>query len=183
MKMRLAIDLDNTIFDLAWLYKDICARHNVKYVSPTSWDIYESYPRAVADDLMTAFNSDAICHTPILNAKIPGILNALYTNPDYMVYYITERPNGRDIWQLNNAGIICDPENMINCKPKIDALKEYRVDLCFDDSPQIVQDCIDNNIDVVMISNQDTAYNHHLRGHVENYPDLITALSKRGITE
>ena len=179
--MTISVDLDNTIFDLAHLYKAICNRHKVQYVAPISWDVYESYPKCVADDLMVAFESDIMYKNPILDKRIPATLNAIYKNPHIKLYYITERPIGNDRWQLNNAGILCDHNQIINCTPKIHALKKYGVTLCFDDSPQIILDCIENNIDVVMISNEDTAYNHHLRGRVEHYPNLVTALTRRGM--
>ena len=73
-----------------------------------------------------------------------------------------------------------DDSRLIHSKPKLTALKEHKIDLCFDDAPHVVSDCVANNIDVVMISNYDTAYNHHLRKSVENYQDLIIALQKRG---
>ena len=38
-----------------------------------------------------------------------------------------------------------------------------------------------DNIDIVMISNPDTPYNHHLCDSVEHYPDLATALIEHGI--
>jgi hypothetical protein len=84
---------------------------------------------------------------------------------------------------LKRAGIIFQDSRLIHSKPKLDALKEYKIDLCFDDAPHVISDCIANNIDVVMISNDDTPYNHHLRDSVEHYSDLMTALKRRGFIE
>ena len=119
-----------------------------------------------------------------MNTKIPELLNRMATRDDIEIYFITERPIATadmDVRQLQNAGIICDKKQVVNHKPKIEALSKYNIDLCFDDSPNIVCDCIANNIDIVMISNPDTPYNHHLRDQVEHYPDLVTALTRRNI--
>ena len=176
------MDLDNTIFNVAEKYRAVVESHNYKYTPPISYDVYKnSYPKHIADALKQMLFSDEIYKTNVFDPKIPEILNTIYNNPKYMLYYITERPNGDDWAQLNRAGIICDRARVINYTPKIQALKQCCIDLCFDDSPSVVADCLENNIDVVMISNPDTAYNHHLRGRVEYYPDLVTALIQRNI--
>ena len=184
MTLRIAIDLDNTVFDTARMIRGICAMHNVDFNNIKSYDVYQCVPKNVADEIMGAFNSPELRDMPVLNQEIPKTLNRIARCANTTVYFITERPVATadmDINQLRRAGIACDKNNIVHCKPKIAALCEYNINLCFDDSPQIVLDCIEHNIDVVMISNDDTPYNHHLRGHVEHYPDLMTALGARGI--
>lgn len=184
MPMRIAIDLDNTVFDTTRMIRNICMLNNVDFNAMTIYDVYQCFPQNVADQIMDAFDSPELRDMPVLNKKIPETLNKIATYQDTEIYFITERPMATadmDIKQLENAGIIFNPHNVVHCKPKIGALCDYGINLCFDDSPNIVCDCIKNNIDVVMISNEDTPYNHHLRGQVENYPDLMTALIKRGV--
>ena len=185
--MRIAIDLDNTVFNTAAVYRAIIEAHNCKYVPPVSYDVYKNgYPVVVADALRNMLDSDAVHQTQLFDKNIPAILNSIYGNPKHNLFYITERLISDHIptWnQLNNASIICEDTHLVHSKPKIDALKEHKIDLCFDDAPHVVADCIANNIDVVMISNYDTAYNHHLRGRVEYYPDLMTALKQRGLVK
>lgn len=183
MKQKIAIDLDNTVFDTARLIHDICARHNADFNAMTSYDLYTCLPKNVVDEIMNAFNTVELHNMPVLHSKIPEILNKMHDRPDTEVYFITERPVAAadmDIGQLTRAGIIFDRKNIVHCKPKIDALRDYGINLCFDDSPNIVRDCITNNIDVVMISNQDTPYNHDLRNSVEYYANLADALVARG---
>ena len=182
--MRIAINLDNTVFDTTRMIRDICARNNVDFNMMAIYDVYQCFPQNVADEIMRAFDSPELRNMPVLNQNIPQTLNYITTRPDTDVYFITERPVATahmDIKQLKNAGIIFNPNNIVHRKPKIGALCDYHINLCFDDSPNIVRDCIKNNIDVVMISNEGTPYNHYLRGTVEYYPDLITALRRRGI--
>ena len=182
--MRIAIDLDNTVFDTARVIRGICERHNVDFDAFTSYDPYQCVPKNVADEIMGAFDSPELRNIPVVNAQIPELLNRIIARDDTEIYFITERPiamSDMDVKQLQNAGIVCDKTQIVNHKPKIEALRKYNIDLCFDDSPNVVQDCITNNIDIVMISNPDTPYNHHMRVHVENYPDLATALIKHEI--
>lgn len=182
MQTRIAIDLDNTIFNVAEKYRAVIESYNCEYNPPVSYDVYKNgYPMAVADALNQMLHSDAIYHTRLFDSEIPTILNAIYNNPAYMLFYITERPDGDDWTQLRRAGIICDRTRVVNHTPKIEALKRHNINICFDDSPGVVAACLENNIDVVMISNYDTAYNHHLRGRTEYCPDLITALRQRNI--
>ncbi|MBO4480691.1 MAG: hypothetical protein J5742_03670 [Alphaproteobacteria bacterium] len=182
MQTRIAIDLDNTIFNLAEKYRATIEKLNCRYTPPVSYDVYQnSYPEPVADALYDMLHSDAIYSTSLFDGQIPAALNTIYNDPKYMLFYITERPDGDDWGQLKNAGIICDKTRVVNCTPKINALKKHNIDLCFDDSPSVVASCLDNNIDIVMISNEDTAYNHHLRGRTEYYPTLMMALKKRGV--
>ena len=182
MQTRIAVDLDNTIFNVAEKYRAVIELHNCKYTPPKSYDVYNNgYPVAVSDALNQMLHSDAIYNTRLFDSEIPEILNSIYNDPKYMLFYITERPDGDDWGQLKRAGIICEPGHVVNHTPKIEALKKYKIDLCFDDSPGVVASCLENNINVVMISNYDTAYNHHLRGQVNFCPDLKAALKMRRI--
>lgn len=182
--MRIAIDLDNTVFDTTRMIRDICTRHGVDFNMMNIYDVYQCFPKNVADEIMHAFDSPELRNMPVLNKKIPQTLNCIINRPDTDIYFITERPIATadmDIGQLERAKIKCDKNKIVNYKPKIDALRNYGINLCFDDSPIVVADCLAHNIDVAMISNEDTPYNHHLRDRVEFYPDLMTALTKRGI--
>ncbi|MBO4700333.1 MAG: hypothetical protein J5620_01125 [Alphaproteobacteria bacterium] len=184
MTLKIAIDLDNTVFNTAIMIRDICTRNGVDFDLLTSYDPYQCVPKHVADAIMGAFDSVELRDMPVLHKRIPETLNMIMARPDTDVYFITERPIATadmDIGQLKRAEIKCDKNQVVNYKPKIDALRNYEINLCFDDSPLVVADCLTNNIDIVMISNKDTPYNHHLRGRVEHYPDLITALTRRGI--
>ena len=183
MTLKIAIDLDNTVFNTAIIIRDICVRNNVNFGDLTSYNPYECVPKHVADEIMMAFDSVELRNMPVLHKKLPEILNMLMVRPDLDVYFITERPIATadmDIGQLKRAGIKCANNKIVNYKPKIDALRNYGINLCFDDSPLVVADCLANNIDVVMISNDDTVYNHHLRGDVEHYTNLLDALTARG---
>lgn len=182
--MRVSFDLDNTIFNLNDLYVKACYKFDTKYYHPTDWDIYNCYPRQVANELHRLFRSEDLYKTSLLDAKLPYALNSIYKHPNYKSYFITERANccsEKDRQQLLNAGIICEPDRIIDHNPKIEALKNQQIELHFDDAPHVIQDCIENHIDCVMISNDNTPYNHRMRDYVEHYPSLMIALKKRGL--
>ncbi len=185
MTTRIALDLDNTIFDTTSVYRPLIESCNCEYRPLRSYNPYETgYPIEVVHVLENLFYSDELCNAGVFDARIPTILNSLTENPHYELFYITERPMAQHMPsynQLKRAGIVFQDSHLIHSKPKLDALKEHKIDLCFDDAPHVVNDCIANNIDVVMISNYDTAYNHHLRDSVEHYPNLITAFKSRGL--
>ena len=184
MTIRIALDLDNTIFDTTSVYRALIESCNCKYKPLVSYNPNENgYPAEVVRALENLFYSDDLCSAGVIDARIPTILNTLTKKPQYELFYITERPTSQHMPshnQLQRAGIIFEDSHLIHSKPKLTALREHKIDLCFDDAPHVVSDCMANNIDVVMISNYDTAYNHHLRESVENYQDLIIALQKRG---
>lgn len=182
--MRVSFDLDNTIFNLNDLYVKACYKHDADYRHPTDWDMYNCYPQQVADELYKMFRTDEIYKTRLLDAKIPYALNTIYNHPNFKSYFITERAivhPDKDRQQLLNAGIICGPDRIVDHHPKIEALKNYQIELHFDDSPKIIQDCIENHIDCIMISNDNTPYNHSMRKYVQHYPSLMVALQQRGL--
>ena len=184
MHTRIAIDLDNTVFDTAIMIRDICTRNEVDFNMLTSYDPYQCVPEHVADEIMGAFDSEKLRDMPILDKKIPEILNQMMAHDNIKVYFITERPIATadmDMGQLKRAGIKCEKNQVVNHRPKIEALRNYGINLCFDDSPNVVADCLANNIDIIMISNKDTPYNHHLRGQVDYCTDLVTAMQRRNL--
>ena len=56
MALKIAIDLDNTVFDTARMIRGICQRHNVDFDNFKSYDPYQCAPKNVADEIMGAFD-------------------------------------------------------------------------------------------------------------------------------
>lgn len=183
--MRVSFDLDSVIFDILPLYRRACAEFGVKYHKPYSWNVYEIYPENVAARLLELFADDALYKMPIISRQYPVILNNLLKNDKYDVFFVTQRrlkQPEKSFQQLRNAGINCNFTQVYdNPTPKVDVLKQIKTDLHFDDSPTVVTDCVRNGVNIVMISNQNTPYNHHLRGRVKYYNNLKTAMLKTGI--
>ena len=183
--MRLTFDLDDVIFNMKPLYKEAFKRVGLPYTKQTSWDIASIYDEKVVNNLIDLWSSDLLYSMPVLDIGMPYIINDLMARDDMDIYFVTERrlkQPEKSFQQLQNAGIKCNFNQVIDRHGfKSDILKELKTDLHFDDSPFVVRGCLDKNIPVVMISNNNTIYNHHLRGDVEHYKNLRTALIKKGI--
>ena len=112
--------------------------------------------------------------------KLPGLINLISTNPQQRCNY-SQRPNAKDgTNQLRRNGIYIPSENIhITDFDKVQLAKFLKLDVIFDDSPIVIQNCLDNNIPCVMISTPVTPYNHHLRNKVEHYTSLYKALQQK----
>ena len=183
--MRISFDLDSVLFDITPLYKRACAEFGFTYHPPFDYDIYNAYPKNVATRLWELFSDDILYTTPIISREYPVILNNLLKNSKYDVFFVTQRvlkQPKKSFMQLRNAGINCNLAQVYdNPTPKVDVLKQIKTDLHFDDSPHVVADCIRDGVNIAMISNETTPYNHHLRNRVNYYSDLKTAMLKTGI--
>ena len=185
--MRITFDLDDVIFNMKPIYDEAFRRANQDYKELTSWDIDTVYEEEVCHNLIDLWSSDYLYTMPVLDEKIPQILNNLMAQKDTEVFFVTERllkQPEKSFKQLRRAGIKCTFHQVID-KPglKSDILKELQPDIHFDDSPYVVKGCIKRSVPVVMISNKTTLYNHYLRGRVEHYPNLRTALIKKGLVQ
>lgn len=185
--MKLTFDLDDVIFSMKSLplYQEAFRRANQPYVKPTSSILRDCYDETVSKNLLELFGDDMLYTMPVLDKQIPYILNTLMGRPDMEILFVTERMKKqpeKTFRQLQNAGINCTFDQVYD-KPghKSDILKSIKPDIHFDDSPFVVSGCLEKNVPVVMISNNATLCNHHLRPVVENYKNLRSALRARGI--
>lgn len=183
--MKITFDLDSVIFDLKPLEKKAFELAGQPYKKPTSWDIATIYNKEICDNLQTLWGSDMLYTMPVLDKGITYILNTLLQRPDLDIAFVTERrlkQPEKTFQQLQNAGIKCSFEQVYDMHGlKSDILKDLGTDLHFDDSPLVVSGCLSKNVPVVMISNNETLYNHYMRNKVEHYKSLRQALIKKGI--
>ena len=183
--MRITFDLDDVIFNMKPLCMEAFRRAGQPYIKQTTWDIDKIYDKSVCDNLVGLWSSDFLYSMPVLDRGIPRVLNGLMARPDMDVLFVTQRrlkQPKKTFEQLKNAGIICRFNQVFDKDgDKADILQELKPDIHFDDSPHVVAGCIEKNVPVVMISNNATLYNHHLRDSVEHYPNLRTALMKKGL--
>lgn len=185
-KRRITFDLDNVIFDMKPLYKEAFRRAGVPYAKPTDWDLYKSYNNAaVVENLLELFGDDLLYKMPVLDREIPYVLNKLIIRRDLDVLFVTERKlkqPEKTFWQLRRAGIVC-ALNQVYDKDgkKSDILAELKPDMHFDDGPLVVSGCLEKNVPISMISNNNTLYNHYLRDRVAHYKTLRHALRANGL--
>ena len=185
--MKISFDLDSVIFDIEPLYKQANHEFGIEYKKATHWDLDKCYPNNVCTRLFELFKDDSLYTMPIISQEYPAILNNLLNNNNYEVFFVTQRrlqQPQKSFQQLRNAGINCQYHQVYDKKmPKVEVLKEIKTDLHFDDGPHVVSDCLREGVNIAMISNDNTLYNHYLRPRVQYYQDLKTALIKTGIIE
>ena len=183
--MKITIDLDTVIFDPRPLFKRAFKEVGQTFKKYHDWDLSKCYDEVVVKRIFELFNDDFLYTMPLLDKKIPYILNTVMQRPDMEVLFVTERilkQPQKTFQQLLNAGINCTFEQVYDQEgKKSDILYEIKTDLHFDDSPNVISGCIEKNIPIVMISNNATPYNHHLRQYVPYYPNLRSALIQCGI--
>lgn len=181
---KISLDLDNTVFDLEPVYKlGFKSFPNYKYTRPTSWALYECYPKDVSDKILGYFRTIENYKTPIIDVRYPRLIYKWQQKHDIKVI-TSRRSNEPDLYffgdivrkkvswvryqtyeQIWRAGMYVEMDNIIdvNGHTKIEAIKENGIDLVIDDSPIVIEECLDAGIDCVMISNSKTLYNHYLR--------------------
>jgi len=183
--MLITIDLDDVLFNTRPLFKQAFKQVGQTYTKYNNWDLNLCYDPVVVEQLFKLFRDDIIYKMPLLDNKIPNILNNLMQRPDLEICFVTERliKQPEKTWQqLTNAGIKCSFEQVYDREgKKSDILRELKTDLHFDDSPYVISGCLKKNVPIVMISNNATLYNHYLRDKVKHYKNLRTALIQTGI--
>ena len=180
----IALDLDNTVFDLEPVYKlGFKDYPQYRYHYPTSWAVYECYPKPVADKILGYFKTIENYKTPLISKRYPLLIHNWQQKYDIKV--ITSRKtDSPDVWffgepvrrkeslarvltyeQIWDAGMFVRIDNIIvvDGNSKMDAFKKEKIDLVIDDSPIVIEECIAEGIDHVMISTRKTPYNHYLR--------------------
>lgn len=183
--MRISFDLDSVLFDIEPLYIQANKEFGVEYKRNWHWDLEKCYPANVTARLLELFADDSLYTMPLISQEYPAILNSILRDPKYQVSFVTQRrlqQPEKSFRQLRNAGIQCQFSQVYDRKqPKVEVLKEIKTDLHFDDGPHVVSDCLRDGVNVAMISNDTTLYNHYLRERVQHYNNLKTALIQTGI--
>lgn len=172
--MIITIDLDGVIFDLNQINRYVFKENNLDYISPKSWDMNE-YPNHIRNEIYKRFKTNDVANTPIINNKIRDTLYVL--NLENSIYFVSSRFKElhkptieRMLYEfpfLDNSQII-----LTDNQSKIPILKHMKSDLHIDDSPYVIQECLNNEVNCIMISNGETQYNHSLRNKVFHMKSL-----------
>lgn len=185
MKLEvLTFDLDNTIFDTTPVTREAFKRCHKDFYYGTHFNVHLSYPKDVADELTRLFSDDMWFNTQLLNVEVPYLLNKL--NQYYEVYYVSNRfRESKDSYdQLKRNGIDCVIDQVIKLQgDKTPILKKLNTSIHFDDSPHVIETCLQNGINCHMISNHEMQYNYHLRDKVRYSKDLQEAIMKEKLLE
>lgn len=178
-KITITFDLDNTIFDIGWIYEKAWEEshfittssgmnYNYSYFNlsspnfefPKLWDYHQDdkwkgEPAKQLDKLFV--EQDILTQTNMLEST-KNILNNIIHNPMFEVYFITDRPIYMDTYnQMIRNGIDIDRDHVITTKMKLKVINFVNSQLHFDDAPHILEKL---DIPRVVISNEHTIYNH-----------------------
>lgn len=184
MKQVLTFDLDNTIFDTTPVTREAFRRCHKSFYYGTFFNVHKSYPKDVADTLTALFSDDIWFNTTLLNKEVPYMINQL--NDYYDIYYVSNRyrQNKDSFDQLIRNGIECVSDQVIiTSGSKAKTLKDLDTRLHFDDSPHVIEDCLESKIPCHMISNHEMQYNYYLRDKVKYSKDLKEAIIKEKLLE
>lgn len=197
--MIITIDLDNTIFDISWIYEkawDISHPLNVNgktvlyswfnikrndFVFPKCWNYHndKNWSGAPAEALDKLFADGITLTESIIDPDTRTILNNFIHNPMWEVYLVTDRPlNTNTYKQIDDECIDIDKDHVITTRMKVETIKYLKSDLHIDDAPHILDEL--DGIPKVVISNDHTVYNHNwVNKHKESvlsYKDVGSAL-------
>ncbi len=183
--MIITIDLDDVIFDTRPLYRLAFESLGQPFVKCSDWNLYKCYGETVANRLFEVFKDDCLYTMPLLDKRIPGVLNQLIHKPNLDILFVTQRilkQPQKTFQQLINAGIQCSFDQVYDQEgEKSDILIKLKTNLHFDDSPHVISQCINKNIPICMISNNYTQYNYYLRKFVPYSTNLYSGLIQYGI--
>ena len=199
-KITITFDLDNTIFDIGWIYEKAWSEGNFittsdgvtfnynylgitdkRFEYPKLWDYHQDdkwkgNPAKQLDKLFV--EQDVLTQSNILEST-KNILNNIIHNPLFEVYFITDRPLYMDTYnQITRNGIDIDRDHVITTKMKLKIIKFVNSQLHFDDAPHILEKL---DIPRVAISNEHTVYNHnYIKEHslsILTYENIDKALN------
>ncbi len=175
MKKVVSIDLDNVLFDNKELIIPIFKKYGYEYFPPKDWEMSE-YPEEVKKDIFNLFREPKFAEQPLIEKDIRYKLHEI--NKIYDVKFVSNR-FGMLFLSTFKQLLIQFPdffsiEKLIFvASKKSNVLKKYDLEMHFDDSPYVVEDLKRNNLNITMVSNDDTLYNHYLRESV-NYVSRLS---------
>lgn len=180
--INIGLDLDNCIFDSEPLYKQSFEGTGYKYYLPQKYLIHDTYPREVANKLLSLFRSEATYTTKPYDPTLADYINSLINNQKCNFHIITARLTTGDplissFNQLQKFNYQIPITNIhITSLNKTEAINRYNINYMIDDNPHVAEDCIHTNAIPILISNEKTPYNQYLREKIRYYSDVKTAL-------
>jgi len=165
--MYIGVDLDDTLFDLNTpIFKRINEEFGTSYKNNAiqDWDL-STFPSEIRKRIFECYKDASI-----MGQLIPFIWSGdkirEWKKQDHDVYTITSRC--RELVYptiaMVNRHFGHDIDSVpVTEGPKTEYFKHFELDVWIDDSPHGVQESLDLGIRTIMISNDETKYNHHMR--------------------
>jgi uncharacterized HAD superfamily protein len=176
--LKIAIDIDGVLLNLDTLFKYAFTYFNEEYYPATDWDM-TNYPDHVRNLVFMMFEDENIMTTFLpFKDNMDDIKNKfeLWKDKRHELYILSKR--FEVISERTKHFIACMfprtfKKVIVIQGSKIDYMKEYNLDILIDDSPKNIQECLDNKIDCIMISDDNQVYNHFMRDKVKWYKSIL----------
>lgn len=171
--MKIGLDFDNTLVDLTWLFKRVFAKNNKIFYSSENWKLND-YPKKIKNEIYDLFENEKImCNLPIL-PEVKYVLNYWEMKGHNFIIITARSSNIKDGTinfikrEFGNIPIIFNDFP----KPKLPLIKKEKIDVWIDDNVHDIKEVTEAGIKCIMISNENTIYNWHLRNDIEWYPAI-----------
>ena len=163
--MRIALDLDGTLLNTDYLFKNILEEQGMKYSEPTSYG-FSNYPTKVKEEIIDRYKHDhySIYALPFYRGAFEKINE---WRGKHELYIITARHNVEKTKQFINALLSVPFNNIYVTHNKLPLLKSLRVDLWIDDNPFDLIKIYNSGIRCCVVRHK---YNEHLE-------DIIPSVS------
>lgn len=195
-KIVLTFDLDNTIFDATPLYREAWEENlrttyqqdniTFNYTSsvndknfklPTHWDYRKDWPEEPSNKLDKLLTSQRLTQTEIVDTRLIPTIKGLVNHPLFEVYFLTDRAIDlyddtiKQIWKyfpyMTMDRIVNSYVKKLIVINEISKRKDVSNIIHFDDRPLTFIECVNNKLPCVLISNENTPYNHDLSNWID----------------
>lgn len=164
--MNIGIDLDETLIDFSPVFKKAFACFGLEYQKPKTWTMAD-YPEKVKEQIIQNFYDESImCNLePYPDSKY---FIDFMRSKGHKVYIVTARGKF-----LNNEPFIksmFDVDGIYVVEPgesKLSVLEELEIDIWIDDNPVEIEELKKTDIELVIVKNENTLYNHHVENVAE----------------
>jgi hypothetical protein len=164
--MRIALDMDQTLLKMD-VDQKVCKKLGFKWFPPTDWSM-SCYPDYVTKEIIKEFcNPDRKLMTSL--KPFPGVIRALKKLKKYghELIIVTSRMDSEiDRKFIKKTFPMIDQIEIVGINlPKLERLKELKVDMYVDD--HITEDCLSElTCEMILILNKNTPYNHYMKYRV-----------------
>ena len=174
--MKIGIDLDAVLFDISVIFKEANESLGIEYIPPDVWSM-DCYTADVKMEIFRRLKDpEHVGNMPLTEPLI-----------DLVEHFYNWKKEGHDLYIVSSRYRECHHITRTLCEymfpmmddihlvteSKKDKLIELDIDVHIDDGPHVVEECIQNEIPIIMISNEKTPYNYYLRDKVSHTYSIL----------
>lgn len=165
--MNIAIDIDQVLFDLVTPLSEKYKEKFGKELNGIKDFGFNFVSKEEKDYIHEILDDETFLHSlnPIEDAKFKLMLLRSY---GYNLFIISNRPekfHKKTVEMISEyyPKILSDNIFLIGKSSKRNVMEELGIYVIIDDSPKVIEDCMNGNLLIFMVTNEKTVYNHYLR--------------------